>query len=400
MFLLLPFATDCERERFPAVTVILMLVNTAVWFLQVMAPEDRVFSLTFLPSDPSLLGAIMSMFMHEWQSRIPLHLAGNMLFLWVFGSALEDRMGPGLFALLYLAGGIAADLLHLLVAFTFSQGDMDTPMLGASGAVMAVVGMFAPRFYRNQVQVFWLVWLCIFIRIGVVSVGALWMVGYYIIQDFVFGLLTLGASEGSGVAHWAHVGGFLFGGGVALALGLQREASTEYLMYDTDSRTIHEGSREFAQIEALVRRQPGNTEAAMRLAEAYQTAQRWDEADQIWLSVLQRLTRTGPPGALTDAVQRAPVARIHAQLAATEQYQIALSLEKIGEFRDALEWLRLVASRDEAGDTAELALLRQATIYRDQLQDPQAAAPIFRAFVEKYPYSQWVEMARAGAQRG
>ena len=395
MFFLIPFATDCERRRPPIMTVALIVLNSGVWVMQFYADADRLAELMFLPAAPTLLGSLMSMFMHSWP--FPFHLAGNMFFLYVFGSALEDRMGPWLYLLLYLAGGICADIGHLAVAYTFSPEDLDVPVIGASGAVMAVVGMFSVRFYRNKVKIWYFVWLCMFIRIGTFALGALWAVGYYVSQDLTLGLLGLTqAGEGGGVAHWAHIGGFVFGGGVALALGLHRAADTEYVLSDTELTTVYEGTQEFARLEAVVQREPGNMEASIRLAQAYVGANRPTDAQQIWVALHRRLLRTGSPPQVAAYLTRVPERHIYPQLSPDEQYQTALALEKAGEYARALQWLQAVIQREDAGDSAEVAMLRQAIIQRDRLADPAAAAQFFGAFLERFPDSQWVDFARQG----
>jgi membrane associated rhomboid family serine protease len=137
------------------------------------------------------------MFLHEgW-----LHIAVNMLFLWVFGNNVEDRLGRAWFVLLYACGGIAAMLLQLAFA-----PDSTVPTVGASGAISAVLGAYLVLFPRARITTLILffviapVWLPAWVALG----------GWFLLQLFS-GAGGLGAQVNGGVAYWAHVGGFAFG---------------------------------------------------------------------------------------------------------------------------------------------------------------------------------------------
>ncbi len=128
-----------------------------------------------------------------------LHLAGNMLFLWIFGSAVESRLGAAGFTAFYLAGGAVAGLVQL----AFAPGGV---VIGASGSVSAVTGAFIVLFPRARVVVFLL--------FSLVPMPALLLVSLYLLLDFL-GVLGL---RGGGVAYLAHIGGIVFGVMVAAAL--------------------------------------------------------------------------------------------------------------------------------------------------------------------------------------
>src|SRR3712207_2374868 len=132
-----------------------------------------------------------------------LHLAGNMLFLWIFSNNIEDSMGPVKFVLFYVLGGIAAMALQTAI-----DPSSDIPTLGASGAVSAVLGGYVllhPRagvLTLSLIPFFW----------GVIVVPALVVIGFWFAQQVLFGFLDLqSAGEGGGVAYFAHIGGFVFG---------------------------------------------------------------------------------------------------------------------------------------------------------------------------------------------
>jgi membrane associated rhomboid family serine protease len=146
------------------------------------------------------IGLLTSMFLHGgW-----MHLIGNMLFLWIFGDNMEDAFGHLPFLLYYLAGGLAAAALQIA-----AEPASTIPMVGASGAIAAVLGGYLLLFPRARVDVLFI----IVVIIRVVPIPAFVVLGLWFAMQLVGGFNT--PSDGGGVAYWAHAGGFL--AGLALA---------------------------------------------------------------------------------------------------------------------------------------------------------------------------------------
>jgi membrane associated rhomboid family serine protease len=145
-----------------------------------------------------LASVFVSMFLHGgW-----LHLGGNMLFLWIFGNNVEDRLGRLTFAFLYVLGGLAAAGLQLV--FDPSSA---IPNVGASGAVAAILGAYLVLFPRARIHT--LVFLFLFVT-WVELPAMVVLIGWFVLQLFS-GVGEIGRDVGGGVAYWAHVGGFAFG---------------------------------------------------------------------------------------------------------------------------------------------------------------------------------------------
>ncbi len=149
---------------------------------------------------PIYLTILSSMFMHAGF----VHIAGNMLYLWIFGNNIEDIMGPFRFVIFYLICGVGASLAHIL-----SGPNSQIPSIGASGAIAGVLGAYLLLFPRARVLT--LLFLGYFIRL--VEIPALYVLGFWIIIQFFSGILSLTASveQGGGVAWFAHIGGFVVG---------------------------------------------------------------------------------------------------------------------------------------------------------------------------------------------
>jgi membrane associated rhomboid family serine protease len=149
---------------------------------------------------------VSSMFLHGSLA----HFAGNMLFLWIFGDNVEDRLGHVGYALFYLAGGVVASLAHVLA------GPASTvPTIGASGAIAAVMGAYMLLYPRAHIQT--MVIFVVIVRI--VSVPAVVWLGIWFVFQIIAGAQSSGVPGQGGVAWWAHAGGFAFGAATALVLG-------------------------------------------------------------------------------------------------------------------------------------------------------------------------------------
>jgi membrane associated rhomboid family serine protease len=144
------------------------------------------------------LGIFTSMFLHgDW-----LHLLGNMLFLWIFGNNVEDRLGSVPFALFYLVGGVAAALTQVVI-----DPSSSIPLVGASGAIAAALGAYIVLF--PGARILSLVFLGFFYQL--IEVPAIIVLGLWFVLQLVNGFAVIGATAEGGVAFFAHLGGFVFG---------------------------------------------------------------------------------------------------------------------------------------------------------------------------------------------
>jgi membrane associated rhomboid family serine protease len=156
-----------------------------------------VFDHGFRPAAPGIADLFTAMFLHAGL----LHLAGNMLYLWVYGDNVEHRLGPVMFLAWYLVTGAAATLF-----FTLFAGNTQVPLVGASGAVSGVLGFYFVWFPGHTVRVF--AFLFPF-YVGSFFLNARIVLGIYLVLDNLLPFLL--APTGSPVAHGAHIGGFLAG---------------------------------------------------------------------------------------------------------------------------------------------------------------------------------------------
>jgi membrane associated rhomboid family serine protease len=211
---MIPLRDDIITERKPVVTVALIAVNCLVYLYELtlgsngyelftvkwgLIPVELTHGVELTPEMPTSAYAdiFTSMFMHGGL----LHLGGNMLYLWIFGNNIEDRLGGVKFLLFYVASGLVAAL-----TFVATDPSGRVPLVGASGAIAGVLGAYIVSYPRARVQT--VIFILYFIRI--VRIPALFVLGFWFLLQVLNGLPSLG-SGGGGVAWFAHIGGFTFG---------------------------------------------------------------------------------------------------------------------------------------------------------------------------------------------
>ena len=213
---MIPLRDDAPRWSYPGVTLVLILINCAVFLYEsaLLAQSSSVAELfisTYGAIPARVLAAVngeypliegiapifTSIFLHGgW-----LHLIGNMWFLWVFGDNVEDELGHGRYLFFYLACGVIASLAHVV-----SDPNSSVPTVGASGAVAGVMGAYIVRFPTARI-----VTLIPMFFFFTVEIPASVMLGYWLMIQLVSGAMTLGEASVGGVAWWAHIGGFAAG---------------------------------------------------------------------------------------------------------------------------------------------------------------------------------------------
>jgi membrane associated rhomboid family serine protease len=202
---MIPLGDQDVRGAGPGiVNWILVGLNVLIWLFMITMTQQEAqnFFSTFgaVPVDilqgQNLMALISSIFLHGgW-----LHIISNMLFLAIFGDNIEVTLGHGWYFLFYLAGGIIASLTHI-----FIYSDSTIPMVGASGAIGAVLGAYVIMYPRSRVRVFVFPFI-------VTRIAAVFFLGFWFIIQLYTGVGAIAeTAETDGVAVWAHVGGFAFG---------------------------------------------------------------------------------------------------------------------------------------------------------------------------------------------
>jgi len=222
---MIPIRDQIVTRRVPVVNYLLIALNIIVFLIMWLAgpaQEALVFQLALIPANfqdgvdvGDVTDIFTSMFMHAGFA----HIAGNMLYLWIFGDNVEDRLGPVRYLAFYLTGGVVASLAHLI-----TNPGSQIPTVGASGAIAAVLGAYLVLFPQSRIVTF--IPLGFFMRLAVVP--AVLVLGFWFVMQLFSGLMALGGPDVGGVAFWAHIGGFV--AGVVMAKLLSPGRSPENVM--------------------------------------------------------------------------------------------------------------------------------------------------------------------------
>ncbi|MDI6693255.1 MAG: rhomboid family intramembrane serine protease [Anaerosomatales bacterium] len=215
---MIPIRDENPTRSFPIATVLIIAANLAVFLYEYSLDPvslqgfmsryalwpDRLLA---APLGAAAFSVLTSMFLHAgW-----LHVLGNMLYLWIFGNNVEDRLGTARFVLFYLASGIVAAVAQVLAA-----GPASIPVVGASGAIAGVLGAYLVLFPGASVVTL----IPIFFFIEVARLPAFMVIGFWFLLQLGNGVASLGAATAAagGVAWFAHIGGFVAGVLIALVV--------------------------------------------------------------------------------------------------------------------------------------------------------------------------------------
>lgn len=206
---MMPLGDDnSARKTIPIVTYALILLNILMFFIEIARGEEFITKWAFVPSrflenpTANIPTLFTSMFMHSGWG----HLLGNMLYLWIFGDNVEDRLSKIKYLAFYIICGLAATFTQLF----FNPG-LSVPNLGASGAIAGVLGAYLLLFPKSLVRVL--------VGRSIVQMSALVVIGFWFVLQFISGVASTTSTSDvggeGGVAYMAHIGGFAAG----LALG-------------------------------------------------------------------------------------------------------------------------------------------------------------------------------------
>jgi membrane associated rhomboid family serine protease len=362
IFLPIPFATDRRISSRPLFTYGLIAINIVIYFVWIFpsagtSHQNDIFAVWgVIPRVPSFLSLFTSLFLHVSIT----HLLWNMAFLWLFGPSCEDALGHGPFIVFYITGGVAAGLLHTAIVLLFAEnsGVAFAPLVGASGAISAVVGMYSLRFYRSKLRMVWLCATFLKLKTARFEIPAIAGLTLWLLQNLFGAIYALFQPDRNGIAYWAHIGGFLFGMTVAEITGMLGEGMREYLFADavTAQSRGEDGVQEaVANFRLLLQRQPDDSAVRESLAMIATNSESMDSV----------------------AVQRS-VGEAYAMM--LEQALASGDISRVAEWQkafDALQAHKLIGS-------AALASLAGSAC---RLHQPILAERLFRQIIERFPGS-------------
>jgi membrane associated rhomboid family serine protease len=348
----------------------------------------------FVPANPAPISYLTANFLHGgW-----LHLIGNMWFLWLAGFVLEDVWGRWLYSVFYLIAGAAA-----LQLYAWSNPGSITPTLGASGAVAALMGAFLVRFPKMKIEMAWI----FFFKLYRFKAAAYWLLPLWLGSEIFYGSLF---GSTSGVAHWAHVGGFIFGAVAALAIqhsGIEQKANQaieEKLSWNTDP--------ELEQASSMM--EHGQLTEALPLLTSYVVAK--PNSLDAWTMLRQLHQRQNNTKEYLDAIVKTCALHLKAHEIEAAFQDYADFIDSGGSKVPAAVWLELCKGAEEMQDferafaeyqqlaqsypadrQALTAQLSAARLCLKRLNRPQDALAIYQsAAASPIPHLDWEQHIQSG----
>lgn len=395
MFFLLPYRAKNPPEVFPYVTIALIVLNTLIFaftshdFLVVKDSAVARFAVSHSTLSPWRL--LSAMFLHG----SILHLAGNMLFLWIFGAAVEGRLRPLRFLAVYLGAGALGGLLSDFVNGLISP---DIPNLGASGAIMGLAGAYLYLFPFAPIRLIWGAWIWLLPRGGITEWQARWVILYFVGLDVLNGLI-LGAHDG--VGHLVHLGGAAAGFGLVALLRVPRDTEDISEVQATLSDMRDVSLLPLQDLEALMQRP--TTDVRLILAYCRQALIApigASEAKCVW-----GLHQYGT--LLMDQAEPAALAGLLLPLSPPSARQVSPAfflrlgsrLERAGAYDTAVRLYHRLCEVFPPGPDIEMAYLRVGRLMEQNYADPAQARFCYEQMLTLFPRGLMADEAARGLQR-
>jgi membrane associated rhomboid family serine protease len=376
-----------KKEVIPWVTYSIILLDGVIFYgYEMGASPESLNNLVFLPHDPDILNVPVSIFTSMFLHGSGSHLWGNMIFLWMLGTVVERRVGHLRFVWLYLATGLVGNLAFVLVEFLFNG--RAGHILGASGAIAGIMGIFAVRCYFKS-MVFPIPILGIFSLILPISLkvklNSLVIIGLFFLMDLSGGIGQIAGSH-SQIGHWAHLGGMISGmiiAGLFLKLGEMaiEERHLEIGLKAADAKVGFEGGEKSLSI--ALEKNPNNAETVLAMARLKTKFSPVPEGKELYERAMRLLVASSPLEAVDvyKEYYRKYLAGVEPQL----MYRLAVIMERNYDMDSAARAYEMIIKEpDITAETRQKALYQAASLL-DKMGHDEAGANLFRQFVTEFP---------------
>lgn len=365
--MLIPLRTDRPPKRRPIVTEALIVINLLIYLIGVSGSfldkfdADAVVAFGhYVPRDFKFWQLFTYQFIHDPNGIS--HIAFNMLFLWVFGAAVEDRLSRPGFLAFYLMGGMVAGIAHGIAS--------QNPVIGASGSIAAVTGAFLALFPRSRIQI-----LFFFILIGLYYIPSLWFIGFYFFIDVARQIFS---SSKSDVAYMAHIAGYFYGFAVGFTL-----LATKIIKHEEfDVFYLFKQAKRRRAFRASSNQKPAGmwssaqADTSKRLEKAAAKDKPLSEIDKRQLEQRSEIGRLIAAHDLSEAASKYQLLlkdSPDATLNESHQLDVANKLYEQGESEDAAQAYELFLARYRSSHKANEVRLLLGLLYIRKLNKPQQA---------------------------
>ena len=385
---MLPVGTNLEVSKPPQATLLLIAVNIAVFVMEVMSPPESlewIFEhLSYNPRNLNPFSILTSLFLHGGF----FHLFGNMLYLWLFGGPVEERIGSKLFLYYYFGAGLCSTALYgLLEAIIHTEKPIGA--IGASGAISGIMALFLYRCYYGKIKMSLpILPTFIFAPWARFSVPAAPLLIYWFLRDFIGGVR--GMQESTGVAYWGHVGGFLFG----LAVGRIKRYGHEGQLEQAKKKLFAKIEQGFGwktnnaekELLKLLELSPRDPEIHHQLAHFYVENEQPRKAEEHYQHAVNQYALSDPVAGAYTVLDHTDI--LKKPMASNHQLRAAEVLAEKGYLDDAYKALQPIMEKGERGVIAERAGLFFIKVCRG-LDKSEEAAHTAAAFLSQHPGSRY-----------
>ncbi len=334
----------------------------------------------FIPARMNLFKLIISIFLHGNF----FHVFGNMLYLWIVGCNIEDEWGWKRFLGLYFLSGAAAVAIHTAYSPT-----MTTPIIGASGAVAGVMGAFMIQYFKTKIRFVYFFWLIIRPYWGIFRIRAGLVLPFWFLQEFFM------ARSGvqTGVAHWAHVGGFAFGMIASAVLSYMRPSPEELMSPLERARAswselpenIFENPHALPELQQILEDEPNHIPARVALAQmAIRNGHRQDAAVFYGLALDQSIELADRPTAMR-IYREIKENKLFRDISAGSLYNIGQLLEGSEMYHNAVKVYAAYSQWHLKGTMRPKALYRAYRLLKTQIHNDTLARKALMRLKKEYP---------------
>jgi len=372
--MIIPIRTDRRLQHTPWVNYALIATNVVAFLLTKNSlATPGVSRLMLQPMFPAIDQFITYQFLHaDW-----MHLIGNMLFLYIFGNSVEDRLGKVGYIAFYLAGGVMAGYGHAMID--------ESPVLGASGAVAGVSGAYLALFPKSNVTILYIIFF-----IGFFELPSMWLIGFYIAKDVLFQMMGT-----PGVAYMAHVAGYAFGFAIGMGLLATRLLPRE----PYDMLTLIEQMRRRNQFKSMTKRgyQPWSDAPVGHVPQVEQDQKPPDARQRLIMTLRERVSRAANhhdlPGAATAYLE---VLEVDDQQVLGQQLQleVANQLMQQGQYKWAAHAYELFLKTYGSYPHREQVQLILGVVYARYLEQASRASQLLNEALPRLHDQDQKDLAR------
>ncbi|MDZ7861000.1 MAG: rhomboid family intramembrane serine protease [Candidatus Krumholzibacteriota bacterium] len=393
-FYYIPVGLDIQVTKRVFVTRFFVAISLIIFIISKYVPYGGVWNpanLLFFPSNPSIASAVTHAFVHlGW-----MHIAGNMVYLVIFGRPLESKLGAGGFFAVFVLSAVAGAYTHLALARHFMPSLLVNPVGGASGATSGILGAFMIHFYYSRIKVAYWVFMPLQLinKAGKTAVPVVLAVMFWLLYQGVYALLQFGAGSAA-VAYGVHIGGFICGMGVAVLFGGLRSARCERHLVKA-RRHFRRAEWFSSQGEYLSYLEDSSSDPAVQ-AEAARaflcTGSRAEAAGHFASAVKlfkERGERDIAEETFVQAAKSIPLFRMEEKF----YLDMAFSLERSLKFYSASKVYKKFIDIYPLSESVPLVLMRLAGIYKGRLEEPGKALEYYKRILKEYPGSEWTGFA-------